>query len=590
MTLLTTPSALVQAQDERPKVAQSYEQSGDYRSAARLWQSLYSENPSNEASYQGIVRCFKALNNYSALLEIAQDKLKRKKTIRVQLLIAQCFVKTGKSDEARSWWDEVMSSSEANAALYRDVAQAQIEVQQYEEAIRTLIKGRDRLDDPSIFAEELAQIYASRGDYKNGVQEVLIAFERNRNLQLAQGRLSAFMQNDSAKVFMKEAMSNAASRNDDSPQFLRLYEWFLREGRLYDDAFGVVQRIDKLIQAQGREVLMFADQCRMDGLQDLAMKAYSSLLEKQKKGEIAQLAAFGYAGSVESRFRDGRAVGEAEVRRVIELYRDIISTWPQSSSAADAQLRIARCYASYLANPDKAVEEYTLLTKQYPMYPQALQARMEIGSCYVQQSKLDEAAASYKSLLSDPNLGRQPRLQQGLLFARGELYFFRAQYDSALADYARIEQSPESEFANDAIDRMTTIQINRKDTLLLQRLSTASLFATQLKLEDALRVFDELAGNTQNPDLAEVALIRSAELCMQARRTAEVHKRVRALAQRNVESIYADKALFLDAEASSVEGNIQEAVQGYTNLLNSFPRSLYVQDARERIRKLRGGM
>jgi outer membrane protein assembly factor BamD (BamD/ComL family) len=176
------------------------------------------------------------------------------------------------------------------------------------------------------------------------------------------------------------------------------------------------------------------------------------------------------------------------------------------------------------------------------------------------------------------------------LFALAELQFFHQGYDSALALYGRIEQTPESEFANDAIERMTTIQLNRKDTTLLGTFATASLLAVQSKTDEAVRQFDELASQKLNTDLAEVSLMKSIELSAQRKDIAGVHKRVQNLAQLNAESIYADKALLLDAEMSAAEGNNQQALQSYQELLAKFPRSLYIQDARERVRKLRGGM
>ncbi len=590
MLVLCTQSVELRSQDERAKVAQSYEQSGDYRSAARLWQSVYAESPQNDVAFYGVVRCLKALNNYSALLEIVQERVKRKKSAKVLIIWGQVLAKNSRLEEARDAWKEVMSSDDASPILYQELAKAQLEIQLVDRAIATYVSARSKFDDNVLFADELAQIYAAQGDYRNGIREVIAAFTHTASLQQTQGRLSAFMQSDSATQYIREHMASLASSNEDQPSFLRLYEWFLREVKDYNSAFEVVQRIDKLQNSKGRDILMFAEQCRYDGLHEIATKAYSLLIDRYRSGDVAQASAFGYAASMEARFRSGGELSNADVEAVIKLYRELINNFPRSTTAADAQLRIARCTAQYLKDLQRAIVEYRLLMSQYSMFPQAASGAIELGACHIAVDDLEAAERLYTQVLASNTVSRNPRIAQAAIFALGELHFFRCQFDSALTCYNRIEQTLESEYANDAIERMTSIGLNKSDTALLSSFAKASLRSTQQRMEEALKLFSDLASQRKNADLAELATMKVAEIQLQRREYGAVHQALLSLVKINPETIYADRAIFLEAETFQSEGKKDEALQSYQDLLAKFPRSLYVQEARERIRKLRVGL
>ena len=59
------------------------------------------------------------------------------------------------------------------------------------------------------------------------------------------------------------------------------------------------------------------------------------------------------------------------------------------------------------------------------------------------------------------------------------------------------------------------------------------------------------------------------------------------LLRNNPKSLYLDNALMITANAYLSERNFESATKAYTDLIVQFPRSIYIQEAREKIKKIR---
>ncbi len=60
------------------------------------------------------------------------------------------------------------------------------------------------------------------------------------------------------------------------------------------------------------------------------------------------------------------------------------------------------------------------------------------------------------------------------------------------------------------------------------------------------------------------------------------------LMQKYPQTIYGDQALLAIGDSYAAESNIPEAIKIYTELLEKYPRSTHLIEARQKIRKLRG--
>lgn len=577
------------AQDERAKVAEAYEQSGDYRNAARLWQELYSANAQNESYFNGVVRSLKALNNYVSLVDIVKERVQRRRTLKNLALYGQVLYKAGRVTEAQQAWNEALAIQPTSAETYREVAASQIEIRLVDETMNTFRTARERVGNQTVFADELAQLYAAKSDYKNGISEVLNAFEVNKNQQVAQGRLSALMVNDTATRYVCDQVQSAAESNSNDLSYLRLYSWLMRETKQYDKSYDVVRRIDKITRADGRELLAFGDQARNDGQQDVAIKAYSTIIDLGKSNQYSQYAYYGYVRALEDKIAQTPDNANEALNQIIGRYRDLIADYPGTNIAAEAQYHIAKLYSDNLNNSEKAISEYNELLKTYAYFPPAGDGVIELGSTYLKQDNLAKASELYSRAAYELS-NRFPMIKEKAVFMMGELFFYKTEFDSARSYYELLAGKTESEYANDAIERVTTINLNRQDSSLLKDYALAQLRAFQKRYDEAMNLYKSIYSSKQNQDLAELALYRAGEMLYNKRDYNGCRQMFAKLAELNSETIYGDRVLLMTAYSYSAEGNKAEAVRYLQDLLAKFPRSILLQEAREKVRKLRGDM
>ena len=148
------------------KLGQAYEQSGDYRNAARVYQELYAANPASDQYFQGVVRALSSLQQFSSVLPIVQERLLKYPTLELHALEGQLLWRTGKKADADKAWKAALDMSENNESAYEYIARTQTALRLTDKAIATLLLGRERIDRPTVFADELSQLYAAIGNYE----------------------------------------------------------------------------------------------------------------------------------------------------------------------------------------------------------------------------------------------------------------------------------------------------------------------------------------------------------------------------------------------------------------------------------------
>ena len=71
----TFPVYSQQKKSDKYQLALTYEQQGDFRNAARLFQELYSDHPEQLVYFQGVARSLTALQRYQELMPLIEIEL-----------------------------------------------------------------------------------------------------------------------------------------------------------------------------------------------------------------------------------------------------------------------------------------------------------------------------------------------------------------------------------------------------------------------------------------------------------------------------------------------------------------------------------
>jgi tetratricopeptide (TPR) repeat protein len=567
---------------DQERVAIAYEQAGDWRNAARLWQELIQQQPTVSRYLVGALRSLKMLGSYEGMISIFEASNQQARSWEALAYYGLALMRTGKTDAARNAWNTALNllSSEPD---FRVVASLQIEAGSPQLAAITYRSARKRLNNPALFAEELAQLAIVARDLATALEEIFTYFDATKNLSRTQGLIATLLAWEDSQQAVLQRVSAYARRNDDNVLALRLYEWTCREVGDYATALDVVTAIERRTGQTGRELYAFAERARTEGAYDIALRAYGRLMDMVKQPDMRTMALYGYVQTLEQQTLHSTAPSPQQLQRIIAEYDRIVEEYPNSGVAINALLRTAELERDW-GDPRRALARYQTLLSRYPTTEQAARGRLQRLPLLLSQYGIDSVRVLFES--ERPLLMAYPDLRLEAVFTSAEFDFFRCQFTAAVEQYRQVSSNSESLLANDAIERMTLISINQNDSLSLCRLAHAEQLLYQRQWEQGLALLDTVGG--QDSDLGEYALMRAGSVALDRLLYAQAAHYFAELIKRFPETIYADRALWGLALAANAAGDRQQAIALLTQLLTQFPNSIYVPRARLIVRSLRG--
>lgn len=576
------------ANEEKFRLAESYEKSGDYNNSSRIYEELYNQNPKIDRYFLGLVRSFKAQNRFSELLPYINNRLEISKSIELYSLKAEVLWRLGNTKEANTMWDATLELGQNSLDAYTYVLQSQISLRLFDKAIATIENARSYIKDNSLLADELSQLYIAIGNYSKGAIEILNFFEKTNNLPQTQGRLQALMANDSSIIFISDMLKKKYNSSS-SLNYLKLYAWFLRAIDDFKTAFDVYKSIDEQQKSNGREILRFAEDSRADEQFEVALEAFSYVIDLGKKNPYRQNALYGYTRTLEAKLRSSKDISNDFLYDIIRQYKSIAEDYPNSNLGFESRYRMALIYFEYLKNQDEAVKELNLIVNNLAGGKTTAAANILLGKIYVSQNNLVNAKIIFENVINSfrKNFPQEVEFAE---FELGQIHFFEGNIDSAKIHYGNATLNLKSAISNDALLKIILLENNKDFEKELISLGKAELFEKQFKYEEAVNIYKQFINNQNESNIAEISLLRLASI--EQLRSNEIQARIYylQLIENFPESIYSDFALLSLANSFFSENNNDEALKYYTEILSNYPRSIYLNEAREKIRKIRSGL
>lgn len=581
-----------QRKSEKYQLAITYEQQGDFRNAARLFQELLAENPSEPNYFQGVARSLSALQRYLELMPLIEIELGKRQSIDLFCLASVTAKKSNIPQKSQQYFelainavDQLGNDFEIDNAI-RLIAQSQSDIGAFDNALSTYSKGRSKLKNMKhAYADELSMLYVQMGNVELGIKEITNLFKQQQQYGIIQGRIAALLINQEA-VSVIETELASLSKNDFA--FSKVYVWFLRETKQYDKAFQQALSIDNGLGLQGREILEFADITLKDGLFDIAMNAYGNILDRGKNNPYFSTALYGYAKSMDQRLQStsNAEISKTEIQTIINRYKDILAQSPNGQFAAECMYRIGVLQLTYLNDINEARDIFEQVMNSFKNYPISARAATQIIEMSIVSNDLDmaiELAQQTSTMYQYMN----PEESDKSRFLFAQILFFKGFIDSSKAILVSLAGKTDSDISNDALELSLFLEQHKQFQAGLLSWGKAMLYVKQKNFSKAVDTYREIVLNTKGTELAEQAQYRLCEL-MKDIDVVIALEESQVFLKEYPESIQTDKILFLIAEIYIQKQQISEAVTILTDILVRFPTSQYARKSREMIRRLRG--
>ncbi|MEP7218017.1 MAG: tetratricopeptide repeat protein [Bacteroidota bacterium] len=581
VALLICGAAVLDAQpaeeNQRYRLAQGYEQSGDLKSAARVYGELYDADHQSNVYFQGVLRTYTALLRFDELLPIVQDRASHfPRDVDIRALYANILHRNHRPEEAIKEWAAATEIQPDQAFAWSLVAQSQLDVQLYELAAKTYTQARARLGDAGLFGEQMAQLYAVTGKYEEATNEYLNLLSTSAaRIGSIKNGMGFYTVNPRGADAAIAVINKRLQSIPDFPPYLDLLAWLYTEKRDYDGALDVVKKIDRIRKGNGSDIYAFADAALSDERYDAAINALH--------GSVV----LAYAHALEGRFHALPAHTKSDVEGLIERYMAIVKENPGTASAAESLLQVAKLQAYDLNEVKDGIATLNRLEKEYPKAPSLEESAFLLGEFYLRDGDLEKADDRFAAGI---RASEDEHIRDLSMLRRGEILFYRGRFARADSLFAELARNIGGEAANDALEYRFMLQENMgKNDSALAHYAAGTFALLRNAWKDAAREMDLSVAAGKNGSLADDALLGKAKAQEELGDAGDAAATLLGVVKDYADGTVADQALFHAGEIS--EGKLADkpkAIELYTRLLTEYPASSYVVRARARIRALRG--
>lgn len=580
-----------QSTDEQ--LAQQFFQNKEFDKALDYYEKLYNKK-SPQQFYTPYLNCLIETKDCKKAEKIVKKQIKQNPdSPQLYVDLGNVYTVGEEPDKARTAWDQAIKSIKIDDQAFA-VANAFMATHQYNYAIATYLKGRKISQNNYPFSFELADVFKEKGDNISMINEYLDLLEtQDSYIQTVQNALQTSFGNDAAtkqNELLKTELLKRISKSPDNTIFSELLIWMEIQQKDWDGAFVQAKALDKRKKEEGNRVMGLAQLFAQNEAYDVAIKAYQYVISKgpevyyYTKARIELL--YVYYQKVVTK-------GNYTATDLTELeknYNTTIKELGKSASTVPLLENLAHLQAFYLNKPKDAISllEETIAIPQLSPQVQA-DCKLELADILLMTGDIWEASLRYSQV---EKAFKYDEIGQEAKFRNARISYYTADFKWAQAQLDVLKGATAKLISNDAMDLSLLISDALADDTNeapLAIYARADLLAFQNKDSLAKITLDTINTLFQNHALADEILYKKAQIDLKHANYAEAATYYEAILKNYGKDVLADDALFKLADLNENQfKNIDKAKELYQQLLEKYPGSLYVVEARKRFRKLRG--
>ena len=573
-------------------LAKQYYENAEYEKAAELYDELLQKSPQDMALYDQYLSCL-LFNNQTDKAAKFVAKRKKKYPEQAQYRIDEGYIleKQGKMPEAEKAFKKALEFLQSEQSVYYQTAEAFRRRNKYSWAVKTFELGEDKFGSESDFSSLLAQIYMETGERQKALEKYVqmvvntgYAYEQSKQL---------FEMNvtDSADfATLRSILLKYLQKDPDRYELNDLLKWTFIKTKDWSSALLQTRALDKRLREKGLRVIELGELCVSNEAWTVATQCFDYV---KSLGKESPYFAQAVSGLLETRFKliETAAIpGTAETTLLETEMLEFLKEYGYTDQTWKVAGRLSELYTKYIHNPSKAVDLLEAFQKTYNLSKktQAL-AKLALGDAYVIDNDVWSSELLFAQVEKD---FPEDALGQEAKYRRARLSYYRGDFDWAVIQLDAIKGATTQLISNNAIRLALTISENLgidSNYDALSRFSNAELLITQNKLDEAERELDSIPKLYPGHSLSDDILLQKALIREKQGRFADAAELYNTLAIAFGHDILADNAWFNMGLLYEYKlGDKENARKAYEKIVNDFPGSLFIIEARERFRRLRG--
>ncbi|MGE4540145.1 MAG: hypothetical protein AB7D35_02685 [Bacteroidales bacterium] len=588
--------AIREQQSERvtdERLANQFYRNQEWEKAGTLYLKLY-QNYKSQHYFNYYLNCLIQLEELEEAESQLRSEIKKNEgAVNFQVDLGYIYLLKGEQRKAGRIFDQVIKSIPPERNQIAVVANAFRSRGLYDYALQVYDFGQGNKSINYPFFLEKASLFQYQGNYDLAFENYLLQLDyQPQHIDLIKSRLQNILMMDidnSMADLLREKLLTRAQSQPDNLLFGELLIWFSLQQNDYEIALIQAKALDRRQGEREPQILELAHISMENRAYAVALQGFEYVVNK---GQNSAYYIPAYVGFLQARYLIAKQENEYNIAVYNQLADDIEQAFDKLGFNVELYPLVITQSAIYAYEQDKTTDAIALLEKGLGLplnaYEQAL-VKLQLADIYLFTDEVWEATLIYSQIekkLKDEPIGHEAR------FRNAKLRYFIGEFGWASMQLDVLKAATSKLIANDAMKLSLKIRdVLMEDTTgkALKTLSQAELLSFQQKNTEAQQLLDSLLLKVQNPVITSYTLFSAAELAVGQNDFQKADSMFQLLFETYPDSYLADEAIY--ESGLLLEHNLENltlASERYQLLIDNYPASIFVAEARRRYRVLRG--
>lgn len=583
-------STFAQSTDE--KLAAQYFSDKDYAKAADIYEDLARKQPESVYFYENLLQCYVLIKDFKSAEKLLDKRIKKYPSqYSYQVDKAYLFHLQGltqKRDELFKDLTELKTYSSDDIDI---LANGFLKRRFFEQAIQTYVNARNRLNDKSLFAYNLSELYFQSGKINEATEELVsMAGIYEYMLDEIKNRLIMAYKNNENYKMLSSVLLVRLQKEPDNLSYNDMLVWSFTQQRDWNGAFIQTKAIDKRLKEEGKRVMELSSILITNEVYDMAVKCfeYVKLLGQDKRYYFQAQQGILTCGMLRVRTENG---GAPEQLKSLEFeFLNYLNVNGYNWQTAEQMKDLAELYIYYIHLPQKGIEQLNKAISMPGINSKLMaQCKLNLGDAMLITGDPWEADLLYKQvekLFTNDAIGQEARYR----YAR--LCYFRGDFEWAQTQLDVLKGATTQLISNNAMRLWLIIQDNLgldSTDEALKLYANAELLIFQNKPDDALKILESIPELFPGHTLTDEIYFAKALIYEQKSDYLMAEQLYLRISKDFSFDILSDNALINLAHLYEFKLNdTAKAKKIYEMIVLNYTGSLFIAEARKRFRILRG--
>lgn len=573
------------------QLAIEYYNGGEYEKASTLFEKLY-ENSSAKFYFDYYLKCIIELKDYETAEKKVRKQIKKySDEISYYVDLGYIYSLQDNDKETIKNYQYVIDNLGAENTKILTAANSFTSKKIYDWAEKVYIQAA--LNTGTTYHYEMASLYAVQMKKQEMITEYLEYLkEMPSQSETVKTLFEYYLNNDINDEFSELLRKSILLKLQEKPNdtLTELLIWFYIQKQDYYSAYIQSKSLDIKNKEIGVRVYTIAELAATNGDNSTAYEAYDYIVNKGSTFSYYNKSRFGILTVLYNQVINNEINTSEEFSNLEQKYLKTIEELGFNSLSIDIILDLAHLQAFYLNKPSDAI---TLLEKAISLTRLTSQQKgncqIELGDILILTNDVWTATLTYAKAEND-NIGNE--VGDLAKFKKAKVYYYTGNFLWAQSQLDVLKASTSKLIANDAFELAKLIKETLEEDTLgisLQTYARADLLYSQNKVDEAILALDSLISAKTVYAIIDDAHFLKYKIYYSEYDNINAAENLQTIVDTYSYGNLADKALYLLAEMYLNDfDDSTKAMELYKKLITTFQGSMYVTDAREKYRKLRG--